>query len=111
MSNNRQQAAVVVVSLFIALFFVMGGSAFTVGLFFPPLIKTFHWSHGRLSLMYTAFALTMGLASPFAGWLIDRIGVKPVMAVGTVMVGAGYLGASQIHSFGPLIVSFLVIGA
>src|SRR5690349_12321484 len=99
MSNNRRQAAVVVISLFIALFFVMGGSAFTIGLFFPPLIKTFHWSHGRLSLMYTAFALAMGLASPVAGWLIDRIGVKPVMACGAAIVGAGYLMASQANSF------------
>lgn len=111
MSSNRRQAAVVVVSLFIALFFVMGGSAFTIGLFFPPLIKTFHWSHGRLSLMYTAFALTMGLASPVAGWLIDRMGVKPVMACGAAIVGAGYLMASQAHSFVALTLAFLVIGA
>jgi MFS family permease len=111
MSNKRAQAWVVIASLFLSLFFVMGGSAFTVGLFFPPLLQTFHWSHGRLSFMYTAFGLAMGLASPVTGWLIDRTGVKAVMATGAVMVGAGYIAASQAHSFGPLIAAFLVIGA
>jgi MFS family permease len=111
MTNQRRQAFVVVSSLFVSLFFVMGGSAFTVGLFFPPLIKTFHWSHGRLSLMYTAFGLTLGLASPVAGWLIDRTGVKLVMAAGATMVGAGYIAASRAHSFAPLMIAFLVIGA
>jgi MFS family permease len=111
MTNQRRQAYVVVACLFISLFFVMGGSAFTVGLFFPPLIHAFHWSHGRLSLMYTAFALAMGLASPVAGWLIDRTGVKLVMVAGAAMVGAGYLAASQAHSFGLLIIAFLIIGA
>jgi MFS family permease len=111
MGSHQRQAFIVVASLFVSLFFVMGGSAFTVGLFFPPLIQTFHWSHGRLSLMYTAFGLAMGLASPVTGWLIDRTGVKAVMAVGAVMVGAGYLVASQVQSFGPLIAAFLVIGA
>jgi len=111
MTTHTRQAYVVVASLFVSLFFVMGGSAFTVGLFFPPLIQTFHWSHGRLSLMYTAFALAMGLASPVAGWLIDRTGVKLVMTVGAAMVGVGYIAASQVHSFGPLVTAFLVIGA
>jgi MFS family permease len=106
----RKEALVVVLTLFVALFFVMGGSAFTVGLFFPPLIKTFHWSHARLSFMYTAFALAMGLSSPFAGWLIDRTGARNVMVVGAAMVAGGYLFGSQIHSFGALIVAFLVIG-
>ena len=111
MTNQRRQAFVVVASLFISLFFVMGGSAFTVGLFFPPLIKTFHWSHVRLSLMYTAFGLALGLASPVAGWLIDRTGVKLVMTTGAAMVAGGYIAASQAHSFGVLIAVFLVIGA
>jgi len=111
MTNQRRQAFIVVASLFISLFFLMGGSAFTVGLFFPPLIQTFHWSHGRLSLMYTVFGLAMGLASPVTGWLIDRTGVKAVMATGAIMVGAGYIAASQTQSFGPLIAAFLVIGA
>lgn len=111
MTNQGRQAFAVVASLFIALFFVMGGSAFTIGLFFPPLIQSFHWSHGRLSLMYTAFALAMGLAAPVAGWLIDRTGVKLVMLVGAAMVGGGYIAASQAQSFGPLISAFLVIGA
>jgi MFS family permease len=111
MTDQRTQTFAVIASLFIALFFVMGGSAFTIGLFFPPLVRTFHWSHGRLSLMYTAFALAMGLASPVAGWLIDRTGVKLVMSLGAVMVAGGYVAASQAHSFGPLMIAFLVIGA
>ena len=93
----RKEALIVVLTLFISLFFVMGGSAFTVGLFFPPLIKTFHWSHARLSFMYTAFALAMGLSSPFAGWLIEPVHVwLAACNAGVAGSGGGASGAMRL---------------
>ena len=34
---------------------------------------------------------TAGLASPFVGWLIDRIGVKKIYLIGIIMLAASYL--------------------
>jgi MFS family permease len=108
--NQQRQAWVVVGTLFVMLFFVLGGTANTVGVFLDPLMKGFGWDHARVSAIATAFALMMGLVTPLVGWLLDRIEASILMAIGAVMVGVGLLAASRGHSFLALFAAYFVVG-
>ena len=65
-----------------------------------------------LGLGLGATALAFGLAraengviGPISGWMIDKYGVRPLMFVGTLIVGIGYLLLSRADNF----IAFLVI--
>ena len=55
------------------------------------------WSLSTVFLGFTIALLVMGFISTWVGRLIDRIGARPVMSVGTVIVSAGLLALSQVH--------------
>jgi MFS family permease len=55
--------------------------------------------------------LAIGLATPVAGWLIDRIGVRVVIAVGVAVAGVGMLLGSQANSFFTLAAACTLFGA
>ena len=58
-----------------------------VGVFMKPLGHEIGWSRGQISLSLSIGALSMALANPFVGRLIDRFGVRPVLI--TSLVGYG----------------------
>ena len=61
------------------------------------------------------FAIATGIAAPLAPYLSARIGTKIVVPAGLVLMGAGFLVATQLGPdtayFGPVVVSMLLIAA
>jgi MFS family permease len=53
----------------------------------------------------------MGLISTWVGRLIDRFGARAVMSIGTMIVSAGLLALSQVHSQATYLAVWAVIGA
>jgi MFS family permease len=58
-----------------------------VGVFMKPLGLAIGWGRGEIALALSIAALSMALANPFVGWLIDRFGVRPVLI--TSLLGYG----------------------
>ena len=56
--------------------------------FFKPVIETYGFSRGDLSLYFTIAALSMMAMAPFMGALLERYDVRPVMAVSTALMSA-----------------------
>jgi MFS family permease len=85
----------------------IGGSiqwqGFTV--FFLPVAGTLGLSHAATSVPFALARAENGVLGPVTGWLIDRMGVRPLMFVGTIVVGIGYILLSQTNSY----LSFLLV--
>lgn len=85
----------------------IGGSiqwqGFTV--FFLPVAGTLGLSHAATSVPFALARAENGVLGPVTGWLIDRVGVRPLMFAGTVVVGIGYILLSRTNSY----LSFLLV--
>lgn len=64
------------------------------------------WSATALAFGYSLQPVQNGLLGPVQGWMIDRWGPRPVMRVGMLLFGGGFLAFSQVHS---LITFYIVL--
>jgi MFS family permease len=65
-------------------------------LFVQPLQQAFHWSRGQIALSANASLISAALA-PFAGRVIDRLGVRPILLTGLVFTAASYFALASMH--------------
>ncbi|HMN20417.1 MAG TPA: MFS transporter [Ottowia sp.] len=78
-------------------------SMYVVSVVLPVVQTEFGVSRGAASLPYTLMMVALGLGGIFTGRLADRHGIAPVLTMGAVAVGAGYIWAALaggIASFG-----------
>ncbi len=87
-----------------------GTSYYCLGVLAKPIAAETGWSMSTIFLGFSIALVTMGLISTWVGRLIDRIGGRTVMSIGTVIVSAGLLGLSQVHDVASYFVAWLVIG-
>lgn len=59
-----------------------------------PMTREFGWSATEFSLAPTAMHWSIAITSVGAGYLIDRVGVRPVVILGTVTLGGAMIGLS-----------------
>lgn len=92
---DSRQAWILVfgLGLVMAISFGVTLSAFSV--FTLPIMDTFHSSQAQAAGIATFFMVTMTLAMPAAGWLLDHVAPRPVMAGGALVTGLGYLIAAR----------------
>ncbi|MBT4519069.1 MAG: MFS transporter [Halieaceae bacterium] len=62
-------------------------TVFAFGTFVGPLEAEFGWQRGPMSLALTIANVTVAIASPLMGSLVDRIGVRRVMLVSIGLMG------------------------
>ena len=73
----------------LGLFSGSGVGAFS--LFVTNLQTVFSWGRGEIMLAFTIYYLLTGLAAPGVGWLVDRYGVRGVIAGGSLIAGLGFI--------------------
>ena len=61
----------------------------TPGVLFLPLEREFHWSRSTVSLAVSVNILLYGLVGPFAGALMQRLGVRRTTMVALTLLAAG----------------------
>jgi MFS family permease len=110
MTQRDRQGWLIIASVVLVNFLVMGPSIGTIGIFFKPLIKEFGWSRQQVSTMATAFLLAMGIVHPFVGWLLDRVQARVPMVVGATMSAVAFLLASHAHSLVALVACYVLLG-
>jgi sugar phosphate permease len=72
-------------------------NSFTV--FFLPLKRDFAVSSAAISLLYGASRLEGGLEGPVVGYLIDRLGPRALIFIGSTMAGVGLILLTTVHSY------------
>jgi MFS family permease len=110
MTARERQAWNIVISLFLVMVIINGAGYGAQGVFFTPLLKQFGWTRAKVSLLQSTMGLTMGIAMPLAGWLLDRIEARVVMFAGALLSGVAFAAASQAHSFGPMLAAYIAFG-
>lgn len=72
---------------------IIGAAAFASlpGLLIEPLHGEFHWSRGTIGLAVSVNLALYGLTAPFAAALMDRFGIRRVVAVALSVISLGSL--------------------
>ncbi|MFI1811737.1 MFS transporter [Streptomyces sp. NPDC020422] len=72
---------------------IIGAAAFASlpGLLIEPLHGEFHWSRGTIGFAVSVNLALYGLTAPFAAALMDRFGIRKVVAVALTVIAAGSL--------------------
>ena len=83
-------------------------NAFSI--FTLPLIEMFECSHEEAARIATVFMISMTLAMPAAGWLLDHAAPRPVMAGGGLLTGLAYLAAAHGADLGAFTVAIALCG-
>jgi MFS family permease len=73
---------------------VSGLPLYTLGLFIAPLSAAFGWSRTALGAWATCYTLSILLASPLAGRLVDRFGAARVAAISFALLALTWFAAS-----------------
>ncbi|KUI38628.1 MFS transporter [Mycobacterium sp. GA-2829] len=70
---------------------LLGAAGFRAvpGVFMNPLHHEFGWSHGTVGLAMSVNMTLFGLTAPFAAALMDRFGIRPVLATALLLIAAG----------------------
>ncbi len=70
---------------------ILGAAGFrsVPGVMMGPLHHEFGWSHGVVGLAMSVNMTLFGLTAPFAAALMDRFGVRPVLATALTLIAAG----------------------
>jgi len=91
--------------LFLA-YFTFGMIANVLGVVIPEVIKDYHLSLFAAGILAFAFYLAYGLCSIPAGLLMDRLGARPMLLFGVLLMAVGSLVVSQARNY-PLMVGMI----
>lgn len=94
-TSNTKQAWTLVIGLGVVMAISFGITINAFSVLTLPLIETFGCTNEQAARAATAFIIAMTLAMPAAGWLLDHVAPRPVMALGAVITGIGYLVAAR----------------
>ncbi len=71
---------------FIAQFVSIGVISYVLGPFMVPMIEELGWTRAEYTLSRSISQIVMGVAGFFIGAYVDRIGARPLMLIGTVVL-------------------------
>jgi OFA family oxalate/formate antiporter-like MFS transporter len=71
-------------------------------LFVPPMAAEHKWAKGAIQLAFTLFVLAETWLVPVEGYFIDRFGLRPMVALAGILVGAAWLIDAKAESLAVL---------
>lgn len=80
-------------------------------IFYVAVLEEFKWGRGTTAIALSIHLVLLGLASPFAGALIDKYGPRRVMPVGAIITGGALLWLSRSTAQWDFYVAFGVVAA
>jgi MFS family permease len=87
-----------------------GTSYYCLGVLAGPIAADTGWSRSLVYFGFTVALLAMGLASAWAGRIIDRHGARGVMSAGIVVVSASLYALAQVRTEAGYLAAWAAIG-
>lgn len=87
-----------------------GTSFYCLGVLAKPIVAETGWAMTTVFLGFSVALIVMGLISTWVGRLIDRMGARVVMSIGTIVLSAGLLALSQVSDQVTYLAVWAVIG-
>ncbi len=82
-------ATLVAATMFLAAGLSDGAAYYSFGVFVSPLRDEFGWSVTQINVA-VSLAVVVGIGNPVAGWLLDRLGARPVVVGSLLLMAAGF---------------------
>ncbi|MFC1943012.1 MFS transporter [Chloroflexota bacterium] len=101
---------IVVATSFITMTIIYG-LRFSFSVFYVAILDDFGWTRASTAGIYSLSLLVYGLSSPIAGFLLDRLGVKKTICLGSVLLSIGVGACSLANTIWHLYVLFGVVAA
>ena len=79
-------------------------------LFVSPLEAKNHWGLSAIQLSFSIFILVETWLVPVEGWLVDKFGPRPVIAVGALFAAAGWMIDSRATTLTELYAAAVIAG-
>lgn len=76
----------------------MGMFSYVLGPFMVPMIDELGWTRSEYTLSRSLGQFVMGFAGFFIGGYVDRLGARPLMLAGTVLLAVALAAHSLVHS-------------
>jgi MFS family permease len=85
------------------------GGTYNTGftLYFLPVLNEMNLSRAATSLPFSFAKLESALAGPVVGYLIDRVDIRVMFALGTLLAGLGFILLAFTHSYWLFVLVFL----
>lgn len=92
--------------------FVLMAVAFSIinsvnSIFISPVTQERNFTISEFSLIFTISALVVSISSPIIGGLLNKINIKIIMSISSILAGGGYV----LYAFANNIITFYAIGA
>lgn len=87
-----------------------GTSFYCLGVLAKPIVADTGWPLTTVFLGFSVALLVMGFISTWVGRLIDRVGARAVMCVGTIIVSVGLAALSQVRDPASYLVVWAILG-
>ena len=78
---------------------------------FPWLKEVFHVSYAELGLLMSIFFVVSCVVQALSGFVVDRVGPRPVLFAGLALLGSAAFGFASSHSYWSLALFSIVAGA
>ena len=79
-------------------------------LFVDPIAAKHGWSRAAIQVAFTIFVVTETWLVPIEGWFVDKFGPRPVVFVGGILCGLGWVMNSYADSLTVLYTSAVICG-
>ena len=86
------------------------GTVYSWSVFREPLVATYGFTVGQTGTPYAIFLALFAFSMPLGGWLQTRLGTRRTMAIGAVLVGAGWISAGYAATITALTMTYGLIG-
>lgn len=87
-----------------------GTSFYCLGVLAKPIVAETGWTMTAVFLGFSVALIVMGLISTWVGRLIDRLGARAVMSIGTIILSASLLALSQVNDHVTYLAVWAVVG-
>jgi len=109
-SDRSSYGWVVLAAAFVIITMAVG-TLFSLAVFLKPLEDSVGWARSSVSAIALLNWIAMGLGSFVAGYLSDRLGTRPVVLGGGVLLGAGLILSGRTETLWQFYVTFgLLVG-
>jgi len=95
-------------------FFILGltrGIHSSFGVFYVALLEAHNWGRALTASVFSLAVVVDAVVSPVIGHLLDRYGVKKIVAAGTVILTLGLILTSQVNSLWQFYIFFGLVTA
>jgi MFS family permease len=100
-----------VVASFAVMVFLSTGMRFTIGPFLKPIVADLGLDRASFSLVIAVSLFLYGAFMPFVGWLVDRVGARPVIVGGALVLGGSMAATGLVTHLWQLYVVYGVLFA